>query len=452
MARTQKPVRNPQTPRSPDQPARFSDFTAGEQDAAGRQLRQFGDTLSDRMGETADQLESRPTSDASTARVTRLRAASEDANQRPVTIPQAARNRVELIEQAVQQNLRMPGESVIPGAGWYFDAAREEAEVAPNTPARQRSVASSIMSPGTQPAAERRALGALDTAEQTGRVGDRDFRDIPGEEVARAVKPGARPAAENVDWTALSGPQAPNVGRAHDIMRGAQDPATAQSPQSSPKTWDYTENKVLAAEALGGPVEGEYRRRAGVLGDKIAGNVGVGQTSLDLYGLAQSDEGILDPQGPTAEDSWMQAINVRHKFTPGAGTAKAAGDVPYQQGKSHERETARGRVVDQIAPRDPSVSAENIRHATSHAATVEAGRMLAEKYETAHPDDSGGFELPSVLVQETPWTSVKRQEPAVLGRNPGTSPSDAKYGMHVKAQNSPTPRARDRVFPGSTKW
>lgn len=466
-------------PRTPDQPTRYSDLSHRERQVTGQQFRDFGRELDQgRLAGEADQLASRKQGVQSSAKQARLRAASADVQPGPVTVSQAARNRVELIEQGTRENARLPGEGVIPGAAWYFDAAREEAEIAPNITPRQRAVSASVMSPGSDPGAEQAGLRALHDA-QGAEVEGRKFSDVPGREIPEMLQP-PRPDAEDVDWTGLATPfDARTVGRAHDIIRGEADAAQALPPQSAPKTWSYAEGKTLAGEDLGGEVEGEYRRRAGVLGDKISGTVGEGQTSMDLYGLADSREGILDPEGHTAEDTWMQSINVRHKFTPGAGTAKAAGDISYQQGKSRERVVdrtyspeeekalaqteaprvrkvadepgGRTRISETIADRDPSVSAENLRHATSHAATVEAGRMLGDRYETHHPEDPGGFSVPSVLVQETAWTAQKRNEPKRIGLDPSVASSDSEYNQY-RASQQPNPRARGRVLPGSTKW
>jgi hypothetical protein len=449
VARLQRPNPNPRKPRSTERPLRYSDLTAAEQDTASRQFRDAGDNLADRLRSAAGTLAKNPKAQS---KVRRLHAAAGEVLPGRTSIGQAAQNRVDYIERSTRGDLRMEGEAVVPGAAWYFGAAREEAPLAPNHTPRQAFTAASIMSPNTKPATERRALEALAAANETGYVQGDLFSDIPGSDVVGLIK--TRPESTGVAWTALAGPNAPNVGRAHDVMRGAADPRAAQPLASAPKTVAYTEDKILAGEAAGTEVEGEYRRRAGIVGDKIKGTVGVGQTSLDLYGLAGSTEGILDPQAVTAEDSWMEAINVSHKLPQGRGLVKAVGDAPHGRTKVYKNRRARrhGDRDERIAYGDPSVSGESIRYAASHAATVEAGALLGEKYELAHPDDPGGFAVPSVFTQETAWTGIKRSEPDRLFGDPTSSSSDSAFSSQRRARNQPPSLARGRRFPGSTKW
>lgn len=412
------------------EPLQWDQLTRRDQREATRQMSDFAGGLKAESARQAgmhrarvDPSKKEGANKGNLAKAARLDYVSESLDRTRMSLNQAARNRVDVIEEGVR-DYALPGENM-PGAGWYAHAGGEARRAAPDHRPDRAAAASSAMSIGTHPETERRALRAMATAETRGRVmrGDppsmQPWSGVPAKEIPSVVK--VQPEAEHVDYTALGGPQSQTLPKATRILRGEMD--EPQDPVDNPKTWSYTHNLVQFADAAGTPQEQEYRRRAGELGDKIRGDVGAGQMSLDLYRLGDSEEGILNPRGHTAEDSWQQAITNRHLISDPERRRMAL------KGTAGIQFTAKGDV----ARGDASVSASGVQHAYNNEATHRAGAMLQEKYQMDSP-------VPSTLVQETGWTAIRRQHAQALNKPNATA--DRHYNAAANAAEVKTPAFR----------
>lgn len=344
---------------------------------------------------------------ANIMKANRQEAVADVMSPQRTSLEQAARNRVTMVERAATTE-RLPEESV-GGAGWYFDAAKEVGEAAPTTPHRQRVVASSIMSVGTDPDTERRALRAIHDAEREGKVDLESGETVPwsqlsSDDVSHALSNKGHAQMQgrthNVDLKAMRGPQRPNVVRATQVMRGEVPATSAQDPATAPKTWSYTEGQVAARPDT--PEHAEYMDRAGHVGRVLRGETHSDQLLMPLQGeqMRQSQEGILSREHHTAEDSWMRAISQAHKVPEeNLGILKGAADTG-PPGKIRTR----GGKKENAAP-NTNATGESVYHAWNNAATTEAARMIETK---TGLDKPGGFNVPNVMVQETSWTGVRR--------------------------------------------
>lgn len=403
-----------------DEPLQFKDMTTREQRVARGIASDFGRTMEPELRRQSGLHRQRneakglpgfgPTAGlpmaarANIFKANRMDALADVMGPQRTSLEQAADNRVQMVRRAATTE-RLPEEGV-GGAGWYFDAAREVAEAAPTTPHRKRVVASSIMSVGTDPQTERRALRAIHDAEREGKVTFPDGSTKSWSELGeqeRSYVLSNRGASEvrdrtNVDLVGLRGPQRPNVQRAIGVMRGEVPAESAQDPATAPKTWSYTEGQVAARP--GSEVEQEYLNRAAHVGRLIRGEAHRDELMLDLYGLRESQEGILSRTHHTAEDSWMRAISQAHKVPEeNVDILKGAGDVG-PPGKTRTR----GDRVENASP-NTNATGESIYHAWNNAATTEAARRMETDLGL---DEPGGFNIPSVMVQETAWTGVRR--------------------------------------------
>jgi hypothetical protein len=429
---------------SRSEPLQWDNMSGDDQRLANFRVGEHTRGLVDKGNREAGMLRGRVQGDgtmkdkANIAKASRVEQAAGAVTRKTSSLNQAAQNRVDLIEKGTRE-LAMPGEN-IPGAGWYHDAGQKARDAAPHHDPVRAVAASSAMSLGTQPEVERRALTALASAEREGRVEYKgsmtEFGQVPARDIPGIVK--NRPPSENVDYTSLGGPQSQTLGKAADILRGNRD--EPQDPVKNPKTWSYSKALHEAANSVGTAEHGEYQNRMGVLGDKIAGRVGVGQRSFDLYGLQDSNEGLLSNRHHTAEDTWMQAASNRHLMPEGQSRRrllKGLSDIPFG-GKTDSRgEAVGGRG-------DTSISGEGVQHAWHNRATTMASEKLQDKYDTE-------FTIPSVGVQETSWTALRR-ESAQAQNKPGAS-ADREYNSYLSRERSaskppkpPTQKQQPRLF------
>ncbi|MFN2347168.1 MAG: hypothetical protein ABR616_15825 [Dermatophilaceae bacterium] len=225
------------------------------------------------------------------------------------------------------------------------------------------------------------------------------------------------------------------MAKATDIVR-TESTEISQSPTSAPKTWGYARSQQLSVP--GSIEEQEANRRAGISGDKFRGIsrdeafrehvaqgvdpvgaaerasqevtgpvVGTGQRSLDLYGLQDSNEGILSDDAHTAEDSWQRAISSSHQFADDPKLVKAAGDVSPTT-KTEQREVTNPRTGETTTKRvsihpNPDVGPESLRHAWEQGATSRAAKMIQTELDNE-------FTTPAVSgVQAPGWTAIRRE-------------------------------------------
>lgn len=430
-------------------PLKWDELSPDEQRVGNGLERDFNKNFAARANAEADALVGPGRKVKNHSKAARLRKAADADNGRDATLNQAARNESGMVKRVLGGELAVPGRDPVAYDGsWYPEAGRLIQDAAPNTEPRRSITASSIMSPGTNPETERKALGALERGRGTHVQGDL-FEDIPGSRLKGIIQDKKSTELDELGLAGLRGPNAPNVGRAHDVMRGAVDPQDAQPGRTSaPKTWGYTEGMVQGAEAfpnphnfasLGqretvngkgeasilddptpgvrfesadNPVGSEYLARGHELKDKVRGRVGRGQQRLDLYGKVESSEGLLGLDH-TAQDTWMRALHASHKFPEGEGIAKAYGDVPFG-GKQRERVITRGQnagqTVKETASAEAGTTGESVNHAWHNEATRRAAQMLDDEFMTTAP-------TPPVLSQTLGWTGIRRVENADPGFN-----------------------------------
>lgn len=381
-------------------PVQWKDLTKEGRQATQGIMREHGASMEGKMRSQAEGLRGQADRNVSGGEKTQRlkanrldRAAEQVSGLPPLTHDVAARNRVEYVKRAAT-DLRLPDET-IGGAGWYFEAHGEIAKAAPREPRDRAITASSMLSPGTNPVNERRALGALSDAQHKGEVnlaGRRvPFSEIPTQDVPKVMRGKGKKRSRGVRWGDLGGPHVANIAKALGVLRGETPVEKAQSPTGAPKTTSYTEDIRMAEPDT--PQHNEYMLRAGHLGRVIRGEEAVGQGMLDLFGERESNEGILSNEANTAEDTWMQSIS---RNLPGRREMKAVGDVGMS------KKTFVNRVGRRVAAHpSPQVGPAAVQHAWQNKATQQAATMLQDEYKT-------DFTVPSVLVQETAWTGIRR--------------------------------------------
>jgi len=192
-------------------------------------------------------------------------------------------------------------------------------------------------------------------------------------------------------------------------LRGETPTHEAIDPHTSSKVWSYHE--AIKNAKPGTAVHEEYLTRA-----QTALHEMPGQQTMDLYGIRHSTEGILNPKGHTAEDTWMNAVSSgqqmeglsagRHVVSPAkvVGSEKSIVTVPKT-----------GIVKGEKVPIHPSphVTGEGIRHAWNNDATIRAAEQLSKATDV---------QVPSVLAQETSWTEARR----VAGKDEEYAPRNPK--------------------------
>ena len=165
-----------------------------------------------------------------------------------------------------------------------------------------------------------------------------------------------------------------------------------QSPYSAPKTWSYAENKRSANPAT----EEEYQARAYHLANVIRGNVAGGQQMFDFSGLRDNNEGILSNEGHTTGDSWEKSIDFNHVVDERYPDPKAMGEF-NPRGKSSQVDGERVSVFPH-----PEYDNAAVHHTFINQAHSEAAKMLQKKY-------SLHYTVPAAMVQEVDWAAQRRK-------------------------------------------
>jgi hypothetical protein len=183
-----------------------------------------------------------------------------------------------------------------------------------------------------------------------------------------------------------------NVTKAIKVLRGDTPHEDAIDPHSSPKVWSY--HQAIKNSEPGTPEHEEFMTRMDVATRRP------GQSRLDLFGLAHSQEGILSSAHPTAEDTWMQAISsgqqlqtVTTGLTGKAGQQSPAKFTVGEGGTALDKQLRSGTVVRGGSP-------SSVMHAWQSHATEMAARQLGER---------AGEHVPAVGVQAMAWTEARRQ-------------------------------------------
>lgn len=340
----------------------------------------------------------------------RLAVVEPHLTNRRVTLDSAASNRTGLVRRGVERSRRDGTGLEGAGAGWYFEHRRGLNQTASQFKMDESRVvkASALMSPQNAPENERRAVHALaqlhaenpelhfneKTRKSLGLKADKmRYSDLTPDQASKIGSPKHRAGITGVHEDVLKGVASgggwKNVAKAIHTLRGGDYEI---SPSTSPKVWSYHEAIQNARPDT--PEHMEYMTRA-----RTALHEMPGQQTMDLFGLRHSREGILNPGGHTAEDTWMNAISSgqklegtqagRHVISP----AKVVGtEKPFVgTGKSHNGVS--------VHP-SPAATAEGVRHAWNNEATIRSARQLSEGTDVM---------VPSVLAQETAWTEGRRE-------------------------------------------
>jgi hypothetical protein len=366
-----------------------------------------------------------------------------------VTVNSAANNRVSFFEKAAQtespittqiqkylpttledgsidSGVRSVPESGLAGAGWYFKHHKDIADAAKTHgfDTNRAITASAIMSPQNSPNNEKEAVSALMQAHHgtvtipqhlapvinakmspesqlhPSQVGlPVSVRDLHPDIIAHLSTANIRDqiGTDNVDLKAIAkGKTKINISKAISVLRGHISEEDAINPHNAPKIHSY--RNAIRDAVPNSPEHSEYMLRAAHLADVASGNQLVGQQMIDYHGLRDSREGMLSPTRNTAEDTWMNSIShgQTNETVPGTPTnvMKTAGTLLGYTGSK----TRNGALVDP----DSRLDKKAIQHAVNNAATVKASEKLEKKYNT-------GFAVPSVMVQEVPWTQARRE-------------------------------------------
>lgn len=365
-----------------------------------------------------------------------------------VTVESAAQRRVHFFDQAGSRaqtegdirSGRGPSD-LAAGARWYPGhvgdihgiAQIEKAE--PTQEDRDRYYASSgSMSPLNSPQMEKTSLRAIAAAHRenstvtptTKRGAEAagaaigksvNIRDMTPERIGKIS---SAPMHAHLDTTADLGgigSGGTNVPRGVGIFRGdvAPEDYAPRGPAGAPKLYGYIESMRRAGRANANEVSEFYRRvHEGTPGSAPyfqQPTVFGPQWEKDPYGKADSTEGILDPKGPTAEDSWMQTISLGQ---PHEMEALETGKGSARVGKTLGSDThglsniPAGGVFPSSSPRtDYPVTPEAVLHALNQEATHRAAEIVTDR---ARADGRNmGAGLPSQAIQPVSWDEYRIQ-------------------------------------------
>ena len=423
----------PDRPGLDDGPLRWEHLTRGEQTTAGAMMSDLSENTTSNAAHVAHTLRNATHTTAVSQR-RRMTSLAEEGKDRKLSMGQAVDRRVSAVLDAATTH-RLPHEGLA-GAGWYYEHNRgvQEAIAGTDTDFDAATSAASRLSPKNTPENEKATLTGLAHAHQHGAVHmdehlagalaslpgkDRydvppeqigkvvAFRDLPGHAVMSMAHPDIRETVRsrvsNVDIDQISRTSMRgNIGIAHDVMT---NPESAQhpDPHKNPKLYGYALGHRMAVP--GTPEHGEYMSRMLHIGESARGEThgeGWHQDMLDLYGLRHSEEGMLNPHAPTAQDTWMNAITMGQK----SSQFKAAGDLYLtRKVRGEQVKDDAGNVVsdnrEYVGKGDTRVTAMGIHHAWNQEATERAGRKLRDQLDL-------DFEVPAVGVQETSWTAARR--------------------------------------------
>jgi hypothetical protein len=321
------------------------------------------------------------------------------------------------------------------GVGWYLDHAddidRAARAYGQHTPTA--ITASGAMSPQNEPEQEKAAVAAImrgqmhnpsfvaKTPEGAKAMGmdnpgdSRAFRDMTGKQVKDASRTSMREHIETPAMLHDLAKGSTELPRGVDVMRG--DVSRSEIGAGTGKVPSYLTN-IHDAYAADANTRGEYFRRAH---EAFSSKPYFEQPTVfgpeweaDPYGKASSTEGILNPTGNTAEDTWMQAMSLGQKnedrsLPTGKGSgrlAKVLGSHAVIQSMSVQgtvngkHETAMPTPVG-----SKKVTGDELRHAMNNAATIDAASRMSDEARARGRNVGAG--IPAMMVQETAWTEYR---------------------------------------------
>lgn len=414
---------------------------------------------------------------------------------RPQTLTKAANSRTRLYRDAVQRSrtegdIRTgegPSDRPI-GAGWYLKHAKDINNIADAYGhSRERLYAASgAMSPQNSPDNEKAALRAMASAHAanhdvtaktiTGarRLGidvpshitndeqfaalpseqrSKKFRDLTPEQIRAGVSKGEHrkhiDTKVDVEGLAKGGT---GLTRGISIMRGDTDEKDflASGPNGGPKVSSYVGNIRAAGSANANEVSEYYRRiHEAIPGAKpyfeqptIFGEA----WEADPWGKAKSTEGILDPQGNTAEDTWMRAISAgqpkEFSVIPGARAGGEGNRVGKFVGSSSALQKMPVTGVYPTIPGHPDPTSETIIHAMNNEATIRSAAAITRAAKKEGRNMGAG--LPSMSVQESAWTEYRIQA--------DKDPDYRKAERNLSSQFSAPSSSRKRPLGPAKTW
>jgi hypothetical protein len=440
-------------------PVQWSDFSPSGQRVFNAQMRQAGRTkanipaIADKMDATAARAQASIDNPLSTdkkrasAAKTLVKAESSKANLQAikkqlrnpvVTLDAAAQRRTNLTRDSASRALREAPEGLgggsrlrAAGAGWYFDHRS-----ALNATAAQYGIdedrivtASAVMSPQNSPDNEKAAassLAALHSSNPELTLSKAAMKELgidspsvkystlTPSQASRLGKPELREHITGVDASVLEGLAKggthENVELAINVLRGNVKTDDAINPHTAAKVWGYRDS--IRQSVPGTDAHQEYLARADNAMFQIPG-----QQRLDLHGLKDSTEGPLNPNKPTAEDTWQGAISSGqplesipvkgsiHKVSPAKFVAS---DKSITSGVTKTGMVDGKRVS---AFPDSEIPSTSLVHAWHNEATIRSAKQLSQ---------SSGEIIPSTLPQEVGWTEARRvadKDPAYLKLN-----------------------------------
>jgi hypothetical protein len=341
----------------------------------------------------------------------------------PITHEGAAERRYNLVQSGVERSTE---QGLPTGHHWYFEHNRRLSNVSRLTGHSHESVvaASAVMSPQNNPEQELTAVTALAMAHADPSASvtipkslAREhpiFNDFAGRSVhpsqltphqmAHLSTVGVREQVQtsgNVNLDAMAkGGVKDNVTKAIQVLRGHVAPGEAIDPRTSPKVWSYHNN--IASARWGSAEHHEFGRRMGTATSTWGRGEIAGQQEMSMFPeLKESTHGILDPKGPTAEDTWQQAIST--------GQQLESVNIPGRSGRARRQSPAKftvgeGGSANQKMLRSPAGMTGVGQSATMHAWQNRATHMAAERLSA----ESGEI-IPAVGVQAGGWTEARRQ-------------------------------------------
>lgn len=324
----------------------------------------------------------------------------------PITLQSIAQDNAALIERGAydvdEGGTRVPGAQpggTLGGTGFYVQhqivgPSREHALHAAHV--------QSTLSGGYKPATEMAGYQALrDAHERGGHIsvtprlskasglpeGVHEFKNLTGDQVMRLTslqgdeQTHLEGVSQGINWSPLRA-VARNVKEAQNLLRAGG----LRDARNSPKFSAYALSKVHAGEASP-EMQNEYMDRSSYLRDVIRKDIPKGQGMLDLWGERENNTGLLSPTAPTAQDTWMEAAAVGRGIPAAKGVADLSIPPKGDIGKG-----------------DAEVPAIAARHAVLDLGTQATGGLLKKRFQLP-------FEVPSALVQETVWDSMRGGSP-----------------------------------------
>lgn len=429
----------------------FSDIDPSGQKVAEQRWRKMGN-MKTRLGEAvtaSDKSMSNPNSSESTRKKARSRQASllkikgdKLLENVPTTLDTAAERRVHFSDRGAVRNqthgdIRTgegPRDTPV-STGWYLQHAGDIKQVAHAYGYDPETLysASAAMSPQNSPDNEKAAISALARAQHANhpvtaktkqgakllgvkKVGQSvNFRDIPTADVGKVL--GTASQREHFDTKVdIEGIAKGGTGRTRGvgILRGeiSTKDFLSSGPNGGPKVTSYREN-ISHAGGADANVESEYRRRVHEATpgarpyhqqDTLFGK----QWEDDPYGHAQSTEGILNPRGATAEDTWMKAISAAQpKEMAKIPIGKESGRIGKFVGSDETLQKISAAGIYPTPVGHPNPGSETVLHALNNEATIRAAQHMTDRARAAGRNVGAG--VPSMAVQETAWTEYRTE-------------------------------------------